>query len=77
MRLRPPDINHMVQFVVLPGLAMDRGDSDGESNGDVDSGKVSSSDSDTPREREPMVKKQKLISSTRKHSGSTTYQSSW
>ena len=30
---------------------MDRGDSDGESNGDVDSSKVSSSDSDTPRER--------------------------
>jgi len=56
---------------------MDRGDSDGESNGDVDSSKVSSSDSDTPSEREPMAMKQKLISSTRKHSGSTTYQSSW
>ena len=63
---------------------MDCGDSDGESSdndGDVDSSQVSSSDSDTPSEREPMPKKQKVISSTRKYSGSarysTTYQSSW
>ena len=63
---------------------MDRGDSEGESSdsdGDVDSSEVSSSNSDTPSEREPMLKKQKLISSTRKYSGSArysrTYQSSW
>ena len=62
---------------------MDLCESESSDDVDADDSGASSNNTDTPcdYEREPMPKKQKLISSTRKYSGSaryaTNYQSSW